>query len=199
MHISGQYFSVHISNILKLPQSIILFSDKATTPGDDNAKLIGNFKSHYARLYNWQFVPDIQKAWVLTYNWAQWRTRFISIDLMWPVSSWRYAVYHIHMIFDGLRHDDVIKEFPSQKPVTRSFDVFFDLCLNKRWRKQSWGRWFETPSHSLWRHCNANHLQLSKPGHWKIQMAPVFLKWLFTLKTNSWLTRPLVTPYIVFD
>ena len=23
-------------------------------------------------------------------------------------------------------------EFPAQKPVTRSFDVFFDLCLNKR-------------------------------------------------------------------
>ena len=24
------------------------------------------------------------------------------------------------------------REFPSQRPVTRSFDVFFDLCLNKR-------------------------------------------------------------------
>ena len=23
-------------------------------------------------------------------------------------------------------------EFPAQSPVTRSFDVFFDLCLNKR-------------------------------------------------------------------
>ena len=25
-------------------------------------------------------------------------------------------------------------EFPSQRPVTRSFDVFFDLCRNKRLR-----------------------------------------------------------------
>ena len=33
-------------------------------------------------------------------------------------------------------------EFPAQRPVTRSFDVFFDLCLNKRLRKQSWGWWF---------------------------------------------------------
>ena len=33
-----------------------------------------------------------------------------------------------------------------QRPVTRSFDVFFDLRLNKRLRKQSWGWWFETPS-----------------------------------------------------
>ena len=67
-------------------------------------------------------------------------------------------------------HDDVIKwklfallalcvgnspvagEFPTQRPMTRSFDVFFDLCLNKRLKKQSWRWWFETPSRSLWRH-----------------------------------------------
>ena len=45
-------------------------------------------------------------------------------------------------------------EFPAQRPVTRSFDVFFDLRLNKRLRKQSWGWWFETLSCPLWRHCN---------------------------------------------
>ena len=46
-------------------------------------------------------------------------------------------------------------DFPTQRPVTRSFDVFFDLCLNKRLNKQPWGWWFETPSWSLWRQCNA--------------------------------------------
>ena len=45
-------------------------------------------------------------------------------------------------------------EFPSQRPVTRSFDVFFDLRLNKRLSKQSWDWWFETPSWSSWRHRN---------------------------------------------
>ena len=45
-------------------------------------------------------------------------------------------------------------EFPTQRPVTRSFDVFFDLRPNKRWSKQPWGWWFETLSWSLWRHCN---------------------------------------------
>ena len=63
-------------------------------------------------------------------------------------------------------HDDVIKwkhfrvtgplcreftgpgEFPTQRPVTWSFDVFFDLRLNKTW--------FRTPSWSLWRHCNGH-------------------------------------------
>ena len=48
----------------------------------------------------------------------------------------------------------VIGEFPLQMPVTRSFDVFFDLRLNKRLCKQSGRRWFETPYWSLWRHCN---------------------------------------------
>ena len=45
-------------------------------------------------------------------------------------------------------------EFPAQWPVTSSFDVFFDLRLNKRLSKQPWGWWFETPSWSLWRQCN---------------------------------------------
>ena len=45
-------------------------------------------------------------------------------------------------------------EFPTQSPVTRSFDVFFDLRPNKQLSKQSWGWWFETPSRPLWRHCN---------------------------------------------
>ena len=39
-------------------------------------------------------------------------------------------------------------------PVTQSFDGFFDLYLNKRLSKQSRCRWLETPSRSLWRHCN---------------------------------------------
>ena len=45
-------------------------------------------------------------------------------------------------------------EFPTQRPVTRSFDVFFDLRLNKRLSKQPRGWWFETPPWSLWRRCN---------------------------------------------
>ena len=48
----------------------------------------------------------------------------------------------------------VTGEFPAQRPVTRSFDVFFDLHLNKRLSKQSWGWWFVMPSRSLWSLCN---------------------------------------------
>ena len=45
-------------------------------------------------------------------------------------------------------------EFPTQRPVTRSFDVYFDLRPNKRLSKQPWGWWFETLSPPLWRHRN---------------------------------------------
>ena len=51
----------------------------------------------------------------------------------------------------------VTGEFVAEKPVTRSFDVLFDLRLNKRLSKQSLGWWFETLSRLLWRHCNLIH------------------------------------------
>ena len=53
-------------------------------------------------------------------------------------------------------------EFPAQRPETQSFDVFFDLRLDKPLRKQPWGWWFETPSWSLRRHCNVNFLKFCK-------------------------------------
>ena len=48
----------------------------------------------------------------------------------------------------------VTGEFPAQRPVTRNFDVFFDLHPNKRLSKQSWDGWFETLSCPLWRRSN---------------------------------------------
>ena len=45
-------------------------------------------------------------------------------------------------------------EFPAQRPVTRNFDVFFDLRRSKCLSEQSWGWWFETPSRPLWRQYN---------------------------------------------
>ena len=41
--------------------------------------------------------------------------------------------------------------FPSHRP--RSFNVFFDMRLN------TGRRWFETPSRSIWRHCNRRGAQ----------------------------------------
>ena len=44
--------------------------------------------------------------------------------------------------------------FPSKRPTTRNFDVFFDARLGKRLSKHSTCRCFRAPLRSLWRYCN---------------------------------------------
>ena len=76
-------------------------------------------------------------------------------------------------------------EFLAQGPVTRSFDVFFDLRPNKRLSKQSSGRWYETLPCPLWRHRNDEwHLRLSQL---QAVMPPVMTKlafWQFLFSVN---------------
>ena len=69
---------------------------------------------------------------------------------------WRFMMTSSIFALLALRagNSPVTGEFPSPRPVTRSFDVFFDLRLNKRLSKQSQGCWVETPSRSWWRHYN---------------------------------------------
>ena len=77
-------------------------------------------------------------------------------------SWWRHqmeAFSALLAIFAG--NSPVTGEFPAQRPVTRSFDVFFDLRPNKRLSKQWWGWWFETPAGPFWRHCNGAVITLS--------------------------------------
>ena len=57
-------------------------------------------------------------------------------------------------------------EFPAQRQVTWSFDVFLDLRLNIRLSKQSWGWWFEMLSRPLWRHCDDNTILIHAAEHW---------------------------------
>ena len=65
----------------------------------------------------------------------------------------------------------VIGDFPAQRPVTRSFDVFFDLRLNKWLSNQWWGWWFEMPSRPLWRHCNVTMITTWDGNEMAFQMA----------------------------
>ena len=60
---------------------------------------------------------------------------------------WRHQMETFSaLLADCAGHSPISGKFPAQRPVTRSFVVFFDLRLNKRLSKQSWGWWFETPS-----------------------------------------------------
>ena len=91
-----------------------------------------------------------------------------TVPLCWPGSLspqlWRHsaimnqiALRHQMEAFSALLalcagNSPVTDEFPPQRPVARSFNVFFDLRLNKWLSKQWWGLWFETPLRPLWRH-----------------------------------------------
>ena len=77
----------------------------------------------------------------------------LSLSLPW----WRHQMETFSALLAICAgNSSVPGEFPTQRPVTRSFDIFFDLRPNKQLSKRSWGWWFETLSWSLWRHCNVN-------------------------------------------
>ena len=93
---------------------------------------ICNFGSHYRQLFVNLFPKSV--------DWFSW---------------WRHQMETFSALLAICAGNSPVPgEFPTQKPVTRSFDVFFDLRLNKRLSKQSWGWWFETLSRPLWRHRN---------------------------------------------
>ena len=71
------------------------------------------------------------------------------------ISWWRHEMETFSVLLAICAGNSPVPgEFPAHRPVTRSFDVFFDLRLNKRLSKQSWGWWFEMLSRPLWRHCH---------------------------------------------
>ena len=96
--------------------------------------------------------PDVKKFLGLTLIKHR-SERLCYLRILWQddVIKWKHFPRYLAICAGN---SPVPGEFPAQRSVTRSFDVFFDLCLNKRLSKQSWGWWFETLSCSLWRHCN---------------------------------------------
>ena len=78
-------------------------------------------------------------------------------------------------------------EFPTQRPVTRSFDVFFDLRLNKRLSKQPWDWWFETLLRSLWRHCYVRSVT-AYMFHWTMSSLLQVMSCLLLSVTRKMLT-----------
>ena len=103
-----------------------------------------------------------------------WHWKRCTIFLGRPGKSWWR---HQRETFSALLalcagNSPVTGEFPAQRPVTRSFDIFFDLWLNKRLSKQSWGWLFETPSHPLWRYCNVTrHIVHRGRAKWRNKLA----------------------------
>ena len=102
------------------------------------------------------------------------------------IKSMQYRLWYILCLTNRLGHqyhNDVIKWklsglrcIPHKKGQWR-FDGFFDLRLNKRLSKQSWGSWFEKLSRPSWRHSNDCYwyyiivgVRHGVRGHWLMVM-----------------------------
>ena len=107
-------------------------------------------------LYN----PSLSAAKCRPCHRQQFQTVFLQGNLLIPGnfnSWWRHQMETFSALLALCAGNSPVSgEFPAQRPVTRIFDVFFDLRLIKRLSKHSLGWRFETLSRPLWRHCNVN-------------------------------------------
>ena len=107
-------------------------------------------------------------------------TKYVHISTS-SIDYWYFLTMHIIPNHSWWRHQretfsallaicagnsPVSGEFPTQRAVTLSFDVFVYLHPNIRLSKQWWGWWFETPSCPLWRHRNGNCEKWSDFNMW---------------------------------
>ena len=73
----------------------------------------------------------------------------------WSITWWRHQMETFSALLAICAGNSPVPgDFPAQRPVTRGFDIYFDLRVNNRLSKQSWGWWFETVSRPLLRHGN---------------------------------------------
>ena len=100
---------------------------------------------HFAALHPMKYVQHYVAIW---------------ITFIYMMTSSNGNIFRVTAICAG--NSTVPGEFPTQRPVTRGFDVYFDLRSNKRLSKQWWGWWFETASRPSWRHRNDS----SRLLHW---------------------------------
>ena len=108
----------------------------------------------YHLLCSWAInIPRIYTQFTLRYG--QLSTNCIRILRVYFTAWWRHQMETFSALLTVCAgNSPVTGEFPAQRPVPRSLDVFFDLRLMIRLSKQWWGGWFEALSCPLWRHCN---------------------------------------------
>ena len=113
---------------------------------------------HFPR--HWPFVRGIHRSPVNSPHKGQWRGALMFTLICARINGWvntreagdlrRYRAHCDVIVMISGRH-----YCGASAPMTESSEIFY-LRLNKRLSQETWGWWFETPSHSLWRHCNGN-------------------------------------------
>ena len=109
----------------------------------------------------WNFLGahhDVIMAWTRCTHYCHFFVSFTShtasnVEFSW----WRHQMEQFSALLAICAGSSPVPgDFPAQRPVTRSFDVFFDLQSDKRLSKQWWGWCVKTPSCPLLRHRNVD-------------------------------------------
>ena len=132
-----------------------------------NLRLLSSYKRIRTCHNSWRMMPENADDPIVFDELLIWSGCVTSMNVFIHCVDPRISIYTNNTKWHV--HDDVIKwkHFPrywpfvrgihrSQRSVTRSFGVFFDLHPNKRLSKQSRGWWFQMPPCPLWRHCDVN-------------------------------------------
>ena len=128
--------------------------------------------------------------------------QFFLLTLPVPVPSignpwWRHQIETFSALLAFCVGTSLITgKFPTQRPVTRSFDVFSDLCLNKQLSQQWIYLWSDMTSPSLWRHCNAefSHHPAHRVSRWQSIARPISRHHWGTLVMAYLLTGRAILP-----
>ena len=119
------------------------------------------------------FCPGLLLVGVCLFCWL---LRFVVGLVTRSKTWWRHQMETFPVLLAICVGNSLVNdELASQRPVMRSFDVFFDLRLNKRLSKQSRGWWFETPSCLLWHHCNEKKVSRDSYDSWNSHCYPSVL------------------------
>ena len=142
-------------------------------------------------------ITSLMVVYSTVYSDADQRKHQSSASLAF-VSWWRHQMETFSALLALCAGNSPVSgEFPTQRPVTPSFDVFFDLHLIKRLSKHSRGWWFETLSCPLWRHCNVGNspepVNSPHKGPVTLKMFPFDDVIMCSLSSNGHLTGNMIT------
>ena len=110
---------------------------------------------NFSRSY-WSFLyHSVHESSITRETFMNFSGSIVFKDGLAPLAWWRHQMETFSTLLAICAGNSPVSgDFPATRPVTRSFDIFFDLRLNKRLSKLWWGWWFESPSCPLWRHSN---------------------------------------------
>ena len=150
-------------------------------------------KIHISKIWRGQMASICKcSVCVLTHR-AMWSVDRSHFRMTSHLSWWRHQMETFSALLAICAGNSPVPgEFPAQRPMTRSFGVFFDLRLNKRLSKHSYGWWFETLSCPLWRHCNV--VLVNYLNYWCLMYMERFI-----LSTSPAIWKMSLTMYIGYQ